>query len=417
MRTSVRPVGLLLVTAALLQACDSAGPPAMPRTLADSAGTVVSTNVEGQWQGGDGWSVAMQPRVQIGVVEGDEEYELHDVVAAALQSDGDFVLADAGAHAVRLYDPSGTLKRTLGTAGPAPGEFRRPSHILVGSADSVFVWDDAAWRLTKFDAEGAFAGVESLRLEEISKAVEPPLYPQSAMLISGGAVLIRLVEKTKDTPLSGRFRSRSGALRVSADRTVVEPFVFFPGGEEVSVESPWGPLPMVPPFAKSTSITVQPDEPRVCVGDQEGAEVRCFEVGRPAMTVRWQADPIPVDGNERAITEWREAALELYGQKLSPDDVRRLIDRVPLPEVRPEYGGLVLDRTGHLWVERGPTPSSGPDAKVFLVFNRAGELLGAVATPAVRVLEIGTDYLLGVREDEFGVQFLGLYDVRRPKDL
>ena len=164
------------------------------------------------------------------------------------------------------------LKRTLGTAGPAPGEFRRPLHILVGAADTVIVWDDAAWRLTTFDGEGGFVGVETLHLEEISKAIEPPLYPGSAMPMPDGAVLVRLVEKKKDVPLAGSFRSRSGALRVSPDRGAVEPFVFFPGAEEVSVESPWGPLSVTPPLAKSTSIAVQPNEPRVCVGDQESAK-------------------------------------------------------------------------------------------------------------------------------------------------
>ena len=77
-----------------------------------------------------------EPQVTIGVLDGPREYELFDVSAAARQSDGDFVVVDGGAREVRLYDRHGTFVRRLGGPGSGPGEFEKPTGVLVTAADS-----------------------------------------------------------------------------------------------------------------------------------------------------------------------------------------------------------------------------------------------------------------------------------------
>src|SRR5690606_10803251 len=47
-----------------------------------------------------------------------------EVEGGFLVDDGGFVLADAGNHVVRRYDPDGTLAWTRGREGDGPGEFR-----------------------------------------------------------------------------------------------------------------------------------------------------------------------------------------------------------------------------------------------------------------------------------------------------
>jgi hypothetical protein len=103
----------------------------------------------------------------------------------------------------------------------------------------------------------------------------------------------------------------------------------------------------------------------------------------------------------------------MYVQKLAIDEVRRLIDQVPPPEVRPPYADLHLDVEGHLWVERGPDP--GSDAVEYLVFDPTGDFLGRVALPDVRILEIGTDMVVAVRSDPLGVQYLQLLPLSKPR--
>jgi hypothetical protein len=116
---------------------------------------------------------------------------------------------------------------------------------------------------------------------------------------------------------------------------------------------------------------------------------------------------------EEEVGRWRARTEAMYGQKLATADVRRLIAQVPLPEVRPPFTELHLDVEGHLWVARGP--DRGGDGVEYLVFDPNGDLLGRVALPDVRILEIGTDVIVAVRSDSFGVQYVQLLPLSRPR--
>ena len=189
---------------------------------------------EAQWGEGEAWTVSTGPRQTVGVLDGAEEYQFVGVSAAAVQSDGDLVVADIGSRTVRLYDASGTHLKTLGGPGSGPGDFRQPTQILVHASDSIFVWDDAAFRITKFDPDGEFAGVQGFSLEEISRSVEPPHYPGSAWMLPGGDLLVRLIEKSgKDLPSADRFRNQIGVLRVSSDLSSVETVMLFGDVEDL----------------------------------------------------------------------------------------------------------------------------------------------------------------------------------------
>lgn len=382
--------------------------------VTDSAGVKIVSSQEGRWRNGDAWSVFATPRLTIGVLDGDEEYQFSNISAASRQADGDLVIADTGSRTVRLYNSDGVFKRLLGGPGSGPGEFQRPTQIFVLASDSILVWDDAAFRLTRFDAAGSLVGVHTFSREAISKAVAAPLYPGTAQLLSNSDLLVRLIEKSRGVPAKDSFRGRSGALLVSSDFAVIDTLMWFGDVEQVLVDAPWGRQPVVPPLARNTSIAVQPTGPRVCVGDQEGPEVLCFERDRPPTVLRWQGNPIPVLDDERDVVEWRETTLELYELKLTPEDARQLVDQVPEPPVRPEYSELVLDRGGNLWVKRGPGGPGNLGVTDYLVFDPTGELLGSLGMPPTRVLEIGPDYVLGVREDELEVEYFGVFTLVKP---
>lgn len=412
-----RQVVLLLIATVVSQACDSKRAASTSMSVWDSTDAVVVVSLEARWKGGAGWSVSAQPVQSIGVRDGDPAYQFFDVSAAARQRDGDLIVADAGARSVRLYDPDGVFKKHLGGSGSGPGEFQDPRQILVHPEDSIFVWDDVAYRVTKYDSAGNFVGVDSPSLSVIASVVDPPLYPGTTRMLSSGELLVRLVEKRKDLPTAARFRLRSGALRVSHDLETIDVLMRFGDTEQVSVDSRWGPLPVVPAFAKNTSIVVQPGEARVCIGDQEGPEVRCFEPDGSATALRWAGAPIAVRRSDREFATWREATVDMYGQKLSADEARRLVSRIPVPAVRPEYSDLVLDRLGNLWVRRGPTTDGRSEAIEYLVFDRSGALLGSLPLPPIRILEIGMDYIIGVHEDDLGVQYVQTFEIVKPASV
>ncbi len=417
----------LLTGFVLLVACAPVDAPASGFVVADSAGVTIVTNHDAAWAAGGAWTVDAVPERTIGVVEGEEVYQFSEIGAAARQTDGDIVVADARTGAVRLYGPDGSWKKTIGRAGSAPGEFRAPRALVIGAADSILVWDEAAWRLTRFDADGELAAVEALNPIALSEAVAPPLYAGSARPLHDGSLLVRLVEKAAigakaaiakgkpaGVPAPGdRFRAASGALLVSPDRQHVEVIAHFADDEQITVDAPWGLTTLTPPLARTTAVAAQADGSRVCIGDQAVAEVRCIVPGQLPVHIRWSREPVPVTDRDEAVTQWRETTLESWSLKIRREDARRVIDLVPAPLEHPLFRSLFLDSAGHLWVGPGRGRTDAPARNAFLVFAPTGRMLGTVDVPAVRVLEIGEDVLLGVREDALGVQILEVYRIDR----
>ncbi|NNK48322.1 MAG: hypothetical protein HKP01_05585 [Gemmatimonadetes bacterium] len=357
------------------------------------------------------WLVAPEPYLVIGVLDGDPAYQFSDIVAAARRPDGGWVVVDAGSRTVRAYDSGGRLWRVLGSAGSGPGEFVRPTQVLSRQDGSTLVWDDATFRVTEFDPDGELADIRSFSRDGIAKAVEPPLYPASGTLLSDGGLIVRLIFKTADAP-PGRFRHQTSALRVSSDQSAIDTVLFFRDTEQVSVQLPKGSLPVIPPLARRASIAVQPNEARLCIGDQAGPEVSCFGPDGAPVVARWDGEQVPATANEPAVTAWRDSMTDLYAQKMSRADADKILSQVSAPTEHPPYTELVLDRGGHLWVKTGTAVR--PDRDTYLVFTPAGQAVGPVSVPHVRILEIGDDYLVGVARDELEVQYLKAFAIAKP---
>jgi hypothetical protein len=428
MKNRTPPLVLLLAVSAATS-CTSPADSSPQAEIPDSAGVMIVYNRGPGWVEDQAWTVSSEPDLAIGVLLGPEEYQLVDVAAAARRSDGSLVVVDRGSRTVRLYGPRGTFLKTLGGPGSGPGEFMDPTALLVSAGDSVVVWDEALLRATRFDPHGELAGVETVDWGEVAsrlntgpmskagipgangKAAAAGLFPGRMEPLEDGWLLVRLVEKTGKAPPSGSHRLHSGALRVSKDLSVIDTLMFFGDTEQVSVDAPWGPFSVAPPLAKQTRTTHQGNPPKICVGDQEGPEIVCFGPGGKRTAIRWVHEPVPL--TETEVAAWRDATVELYDLKLNRDQVLGMLDQVPRPEARPPYSTIILDQEGNLWAERGPTAGESKDSIDFLVFDLDGVLLGVVALPPIQVLEIGDDYVVGVRRDELEIQYVQLHGLRK----
>ena len=204
-------------------------------------------------------------------------------------------------------------------------------------------------------------------------------------------------------------RARSGAMLHRPDGSV-DTLQFFPDAETVDVDSPWGPLPVVPAFARRTVIAVQPNRPRVCIGDQTSPAVVCYEADGGRTRIEWPDLPPPPPPTAGEIQRWRDSTIATYVPKLSPEAAERLVDLTPIHEHRSPYGDLHIDRLGNLWVERGPLASAEIE---HLVFDPDGNLLAVAHLPAMRVMEIGIDYVIGVVRDELDVQVIATFALEK----
>jgi hypothetical protein len=103
------------------------------------------------------WTLSDEPVLQIGSIEGESDYLMHQLVSSAELPGGRIVALNAGSHELRIYDASGRILNRSGRQGSGPGEFRRPQRLYV-VGDTIAVFDEGANRLSYHDLRGQFLG-------------------------------------------------------------------------------------------------------------------------------------------------------------------------------------------------------------------------------------------------------------------
>ncbi|UCF41612.1 MAG: hypothetical protein JSW43_04590, partial [Gemmatimonadota bacterium] len=131
------------------------------------------------------WGLAPEPLLQIGVLEGDPEYQLHRVTGAARLPDGGVVVANGGTHELRFYDAAGRFSHAVGRKGGGPGEFANLSALWTVAGDSLVAWDWGASRMSFFDAAGGFARTVAITIVE-GRGLPLPVgrFPDGQLLVA-----------------------------------------------------------------------------------------------------------------------------------------------------------------------------------------------------------------------------------------
>ncbi len=144
----------------------------------DSLGITIADNVS--TPNGAVWHLSETPTLDIGLLEGDDEYQLFRVVGAVRLDDGHIVVANSGTSELRFFNDSGIHVRSVGARGGGPGEFEMMWAIARYRGDSLAVYDRRLARISVFDRQGNFARVFRLRSD----------YPTEVLgLLANGEVL------------------------------------------------------------------------------------------------------------------------------------------------------------------------------------------------------------------------------------
>jgi len=99
----------------------------------------------------------LSPRLQIGVVEGDAQYEFANVVSSLVLANGHVVVADGASQELRFFDASGQYVQSAGGRGAGPGEFQWLTRIYHHGPDSLLVVDFAKVGVVLVDTAGNYA--------------------------------------------------------------------------------------------------------------------------------------------------------------------------------------------------------------------------------------------------------------------
>jgi len=94
-----------------------------------------------------------EPTLEIGAIDGAEEYLFGQIEASLRLPSGEVAVADASNSRILVYDAAGTFVRGWGRQGDGPGEFRGLSRIYL-KGDSILAADQRTRVVTAFDMNG-----------------------------------------------------------------------------------------------------------------------------------------------------------------------------------------------------------------------------------------------------------------------
>lgn len=328
--------------------------------------------------------------LEIGVVEGDPEYQFSTLSHVESLPDGAVLTMDVGARELAVYEADGTHRWTAGGAGDAPGEFG----FLLGAghdADRVFGWDFQGRRVTWFRQSDG-----ELLSSDVFAGVEPFTFVFGRF--SDGALLFHEEEMSPPGGPDALITSEASFVRM--DAAGAADTIWLGPGPPWSV-SPQGVIQMVPLTVRAEGAvrgdTVWLLRP-IAGGLQrilpDGTGTTIGDTSRVPLT-----DEMRSTFRERTLEETEEDQREQVGGWL---DAAALIEHIPM------YDRLVLGTDGRVWLQRHePLPG---DTRTWEVFSAGGALVAAAHLPSTfKLTEAGANDVLGIWRNELDVSFVRRY--------
>lgn len=422
------PLTLLLSVA--LAGCGSESPGSGSRdsgvTVRDSAGVRIVENFDSAWTEKTRWRLAEEPDLRIGSVDGTVAGTDFGRLDDVLLIDGRVVAADGQIRAIRVYDTDGRWLRDLGDQGDGPLEFRFIESVFA-VLDTAVVWDANRRRLVYFPINGdegravSYAPVGDRTAGDLVDAILPDgravVGPVPVVHDSGSEVSETLVERTHRVIRSpGSAADTIGTLpsyiaySYGRDRSpapiLYSPFgAFEPAGSD-AVWFGWG---------------------------ARRYELRQIPVGasdEPPLVVRrpWTPEPLP-ERVQRGILQYFDSAFAATSTDLPPEvrqQQRAYFESLRVSDPLPSYWAFEVSNDGHLWVNDSRRAAELTIGSVlgseriastgWSVFSPEGRWLGTIDIPNdFAPTTIGAEWVLGIRTDDLGVQWIERYPVLKPE--
>ncbi len=403
------PVLLLLGAPLALLGCGASDSVEPASSVVDSAGIEIVTSSSGQWEEGAGWTISERHSIRYGGPDAEEQ--LWRVRSFARASDGTVAVLSAGHSVVRVFEPDGRLRVNLGGEGAGPGDFDWPYSLSILGPDTLVVLERRGTEVFLLDGtwlESRGGGTVPVGSERNAMA--------TPVIAGADGSRLAIVSGGLDFDRSGVVRPPQGAAVFSAGSD--EPrFVGWYGGiEQEFIDVGGRSMPIVAPFARSTSLGAGIGTPaRFLIADNARDEVHIVDGGGSLVRiVRWIRPRVRVE--EGWVEEWKEAQRSMEWTSGQLPQLERGWLEMTVNGTLPAFDGVSLDSEGCLWVLR-PGRLTGHGG-VFDVFDSDGRLLGAVPAPPGFVgvgpaPVIGRDYFMTVWVNEVGVETVRIFDLDR----
>jgi hypothetical protein len=352
------------------------------------------------------WRVSAEPVVSIGVADGDPHYQLYNVAAATRLPDGSIAVLNQGSQSVSVFDRKGTFLRTAGRKGQGPGEFEAPSWAGRAGGDTLAVWDARLKRVSFFRASTG----EYVRGVTVNEA--NGMFPAIVGRFGDGSLALDVGPDVFAMSRGERGLRRDPVTlrRVTPDGRTAGVLATFPGTEVFVSDHgasgfAWDDAPFGRPSYSAVGGT------RLYVADGGTGEISIYSLtGQRTGTLRTPFSGWRIGSDD--TEQYRRAKLDPIVDASRRREVQAALEAAPVPGVAPSLGGLRVDADENVWVQAYPRPAD--TERSWMVLSAAGAPIGAVTVPGgLQVMEVGAEYLLGVRRDELGVEKVEMYSLAR----
>lgn len=402
------PSLMLIGSAVMALGCHTESGSNLSSITVDSAGIRIVSSSRPAWGNSAPWRVELQPQMVVGRDDHRPGHGLFRVSDIAFLSDGSVVVANGGSGELRVFDRSGALLASMGRAGDGPGEFRFLSDVTVGRGDTLRAWEAGGRGVSTFTRDGAL--VDSRRL--MSDAL--PRFQNAFAPASEEVVFFMLHDPTWKWP-GAATRGRELLARMEIGGSSLDTLGEWPTrlGRMMEVgggEGLFGTARIViRPLSPDTYMALGGRPERLLVGDGALPRLQVFDLhGVRFMEIQWNAPQRTLSEGE--ISQAIQASVAQYPE---PERARRIsmLREFPFEEI-PTFSQIIVDDLGYVWTKRSQLPGVSPAQ--WDVFSPVGEWLGPVDLDAtMNVMAISENAIAGVRRDEFDVEIVVLYVLKR----
>jgi hypothetical protein len=405
-----RNAALLFTAPLILIGCDGAqkGNATLP-SRRDSAGIEIVTNRLPTFQRQlelDSFPVRL----------GDDNAPLDSIVSAFIVGDSLVAVASALEHAIHIFTSDGRRLNRIGRRGRGPGEFESLTAVWPYRGDSLLAFEGGRTRrMTLFSVDGRVGRTWVASGMDSSRRFLVPLGTTQ-----DGHVFARTMTVIVPSPNEHIEAPETEVLEFSADWSSAISRGRFPDSRRfVGPDAKVGELL----FSLPTRFAWHGDKLFAATGT--GAEI--VETSGP--------------GLQRRLIQWTQAAARVGDVDLEREkDIRirqrrhllrgappeiqtrfidagvvALLEAMPRPEFFAVVGAILSDDGGNLWTFGFPRPGSdAASPNIAQVFDSTGLWSASVALPeGLRVLDVTSERLVGVRRDTLGIEMVEVYRLRR----
>lgn len=336
------------------------------------------------------------PSASIGPESATGSPDLFRIGAAVILPNNRIAVANGGTQQLLFFDTGGRYIDAAGRRGQGPDEFM----ALVGLwviGDSLLTFDLGNNRFTMRDLGGELA--RTFRPERQAAMFVPVSMMDSTVIAVNSAGLSgNYADGMSIDTVTVSQHDLSGRLVREFGRFPYRSRMAFSGGEMRAV--------LASPFSAPGSFVAYDNG--LCHTFGPVAEISCLdaESGMPRLTIR------PNAGLRRVTEAHKDAYWE---NALATTNVarRRMLTRfreeIPFPDDLPAYSSLLVDSSDQIWA--GVFHAPGDEHAEWHVFREGRWEISVLLPPRFQVMDVRGDRLIGVDEDELGVESLAVYDL------